>query len=276
MSGRRRAMHRLASALLAVGLVLGLLVATGCNRHPDALWHIVSEQCTPNQQAHGNPAPCVQVDLANGYAVLKDRVGALQYLLIPTARLAGMESRGLLAANSPRYLANAWAARHWMSHRYGQPIPDRAIALAINSVHGRTQNQLHIHISCIKPSVRHALDTASASIDDRWAPLSNPLNGHRYSARRIGPHTLQNSHVFRMLADIEEANTPVGDYGLGLATLPNGDFVLLATRYRLFSNHFAGAEEIQDHACPQLQPAPSRVGARDRPGHTALINRPAG
>jgi CDP-diacylglycerol pyrophosphatase len=50
----------------------------------------------PGQEQKGDPAPCALVDLrerdAKGYVVLKDLVGATQYLLIPTARVSGIES----------------------------------------------------------------------------------------------------------------------------------------------------------------------------------------
>ncbi|WP_047236419.1 CDP-diacylglycerol diphosphatase, partial [Chromobacterium subtsugae] len=67
----------------------------------DALWRIVGEQCLPNQQSQGKPDPCVEV--GQGTAVLKDRYGALQYLLIPTSRVSGIESPQLLQDGAPAY-----------------------------------------------------------------------------------------------------------------------------------------------------------------------------
>ena len=62
---------------------------SGSAANPDALWKIVHDQCVPDQQQNHNPAPCALVDQnkgdAKGYAILKDIVGATQYLLIPTA-----------------------------------------------------------------------------------------------------------------------------------------------------------------------------------------------
>ena len=64
---------------------------------PNALWDIVHGQCVPNEEHHGRPEPCALVELrtgeARGYAVLKDLVGATQFLLIATARIPGIESR---------------------------------------------------------------------------------------------------------------------------------------------------------------------------------------
>ena len=62
----------------------------------NALWRIVSQQCLPNQQTHNNPAPCAQVDPQAGFVVFKDRNGPLQYLLMPTAKITGIESPQVL------------------------------------------------------------------------------------------------------------------------------------------------------------------------------------
>ena len=75
---------------------------------PDALWQIVNAQCMPNSLAHGNPAPCVMVDRERGFVLLKDIVGVAQHLLIPTARLSGIESRELLRVDAPNYWRYAW------------------------------------------------------------------------------------------------------------------------------------------------------------------------
>jgi CDP-diacylglycerol pyrophosphatase len=106
---------------------------------PDALWKIVHDNCVP----------CALVDLqegdAKGYVVLKDLVGATQYLLIPTARVSGIESALLLAPEAPNYFADAWRERGYTERAAQHPLPRQAISLAINSAFGRSQNQLHTH-----------------------------------------------------------------------------------------------------------------------------------
>ncbi|BFO12537.1 hypothetical protein GGER_50470 [Serratia rubidaea] len=49
---RRLLLLFLVLALALLALYLWLKPA-----HPDALWHIVSQQCLPNQQQHHDPAP---------------------------------------------------------------------------------------------------------------------------------------------------------------------------------------------------------------------------
>ena len=87
-------------AALAIALYYGLKPD-----HPDALWRIVSQQCLPNQQAHDNPAPCAQVDVPAGFVVFKDRNGPLQYLLMPSAKITGIESPAVLDAATPNFFA---------------------------------------------------------------------------------------------------------------------------------------------------------------------------
>jgi CDP-diacylglycerol pyrophosphatase len=66
------------------------------NADPNALWTIVHDQCVPDQEANSDPGPCALVELTSGqrrgYAVLKDLVGATQFLLIPTDQISGIES----------------------------------------------------------------------------------------------------------------------------------------------------------------------------------------
>ncbi len=222
----------------------------------DALWRIVGEQCLPNQQSQGKPDPCVEV--GQGTAVLKDRYGALQYLLIPTNRVSGIESPQLLQDGAPAYWREAWRARRYMALKRGGPVPRNAVALAINSQYGRSQNQLHIHISCIDPTVRQQVDDLDDSLPRRWRPLPVELKGHAYWARRVDADRDGDPQgdPFRLLADeLPGAAEQMGRYGLALlpASFADGDgFVLLAGRADLLSANRGSAEELQDHDCKVL------------------------
>ncbi len=80
--------------------------------NPNALRHIVLDQCVPNQIQNRNPAPCAQVKTDAGYVVFKDRNGPLQYLLMPTYRINGTESPLLTEAhNAELFLAGVAVAQ---------------------------------------------------------------------------------------------------------------------------------------------------------------------
>jgi CDP-diacylglycerol pyrophosphatase len=195
----------LAETVSAVAIVLLGAAGSGHTADPDALWKLVHDKCVPGQEQKGDPVPCALVDLregdAKGYVVLKDLGGATQYLLIPTARVAGIESALLLAPEAPNYFADAWRERSYTERAAQDPLPRQALSLAINSAFGRSQNQLHIHIDCIRADVRAVLQRQLAVIGDSWGPLSEPLAGHHYRAMRVLADALDGANPFKLLAD---------------------------------------------------------------------------
>jgi CDP-diacylglycerol pyrophosphatase len=239
-------------------LGLALTPASGHAGDPSALWKIVSGQCVPHEQATRDPFPCSEVDLTEGldkgYAVLKDIVGVAQFLLIPTARISGIEDPVILAPDATNYWAAAWKARTFVEGRLHTSLPRDAISLAINSSAGRSQNQFHIHIDCIRPDVREILTANLDKISDVWAPFPVALAGHRYRSIRIDQETLDGIDPFRVLADADPgAKADMGKQTLVLvgANFPDGikGFVLLDDHANLFAGDAGHGEELQDHTC---------------------------
>ncbi|HME20933.1 MAG TPA: CDP-diacylglycerol diphosphatase [Acetobacteraceae bacterium] len=229
-----------------------LLVVLAVPRHAaadaDALWHIISDQCVPDQQQNQSPKPCELVDLADGYVVLKDRDGDTQFLVMPTARITGIESPAILAPDAPNYWDAAWQARHYVDERARGTMPRDTISLAINSASGRTQNQLHIHIDCVSRDVQAALREHASDIGTGWTPFPVKLSGHDYMAMRIDQPDLSHANPFFLLADgIPGAREDMAHYTLVAVGDPAG-LVLLAGHASGIDNRGSG-EELQDHAC---------------------------
>jgi CDP-diacylglycerol pyrophosphatase len=225
------------------------------------LWKIVSGACVPHQLDGSGGAPCTLVDLAGGYAVLKDRVGATQFLLIPTARVGGIESPEILAPGAPDYWEDAWQARRFVSERAGRMLGRDEIGLAINSVSGRSQNQLHIHVDCMRPDVRDALHADLDAISDVWRPLPAAVAGHVYLARRLAQPDLANADPFRVLAEgVPEAGADMAHETLVVtgAVFPGGQdgFVLLADRADPATGDTGSGEELLDHSCSLAHTGP--------------------
>ncbi|MDE2165555.1 MAG: CDP-diacylglycerol diphosphatase [Alphaproteobacteria bacterium] len=248
-------MNRAGRALAA--LVLVLLWSAGARADPSALWRIVHDRCVPNQMRHDDPTPCALVDLsrgvARGYVVLKDRRDATQCLVLPTARLTGIESPALPAPNAPDYMQDAWTARRFVRARAPATLARDDLSLAVNSVYGRTQNQLHIHVDCLRRDVRDALARQRDDIGDEWRRFPEPLVGHTYIARRLIAADLAGVNPFRMLADSgPDERAHMGDYTLVIAGVAFGGrlgFILLADRADLPNGDFGSGEELQDHDC---------------------------
>jgi CDP-diacylglycerol pyrophosphatase len=238
---------------------LALLASAGAaHADPDALWKIISEKCLPNEREYGQPTPCAVVDLkdgeAHGYVVLKDRDGDTQYLVMPTAKITGIEDPAVLAPGAANYFADAWSERHFTVEAAKTNLPRDDLSLAVNSISGRTQNQLHIHIDCIAPAVHDALQRNSAAIGDSWAPFPEPLAGHHYRAMRVTGDALNSANPFTLVADgVPGARAAMGKETVVVvgATPANGKpgFVILADAADLAAGDHGSGEELQDHSC---------------------------
>lgn len=247
-------------------LALTLIVSAGgvtvplADADPNALWTIVHDQCVPDEETSGQPAPCSMVDVdageQRGYALLKDLVGATQFLLIPTDRISGIESPTLLEPDATDYFAAAWRARSFVDARAGIDIPRDWMSLAINSALARTQNQLHIHVDCVRADVRATLSRHLADIGSDWAPFPEPLRGRPYLAMAIEGENLDSTNPIQLVA--ERVNGARDDMGLETLVavgtyLRNGQpgFILLADRADPATGDLGAGEELQDHStCP--------------------------
>lgn len=249
-----------AAALLAViGSTAG--IAPPAAADPNALWTIVHDQCVPHQLAAADPAPCAEV--APDHAVLRDLVGATQYLLIPTAQIAGIESPVLLQPGGPNYFAAAWRARTFVDQRAGRPVPRDWMSLAINSTDARSQNQLHIHVDCVRGDVRDAVTRHVGELGPGWTPFPEPLVGDPYLATVVPGADLDGTDPFLLLADgVPDARAAMGVYTLVVVGTQLADgapaFVVLAGRDDPAAGDLAHGEDLQDHhACP---PTAEQIG----------------
>jgi CDP-diacylglycerol pyrophosphatase len=256
--------------MLAVAACLG---PTACAQAPDsgALWRIVHDGCVPDQEQHASPAPCRYVNLAHGdtagYAVLKDRRGHTQFLLIPTRRSPGIEDPALLAPGAPNYWQAAWAARTYVYDSAGGPLPRNAVGMAINSRWARSQNQLHIHVDCLRPDVVDQLTAHLAAIGDTWSAFPFPLSGHTYTARRVHSVDLTDANPFVLLSTSIPAGQPgMADRTLVVvgATFPtDSGFILLSDVSDPAHADAAHGEDLQDHTCA-IAAYPNSSRRRDR------------
>jgi CDP-diacylglycerol pyrophosphatase len=247
------------SIAAAAGLVIALFaVVVAAQADPNALWNIVHGQCVPDELEHGDPKPCAVVDLkrgiVGGHAVLKDINGPTQYLLIPTRPIGGIESRTLLEPRAANYFADAWRARHLVDKVLGRAMARDALSLAINSELARSQNQLHIHIDCVRADVRDALRRQRAAIGRRWKLLPVLLAGHRYRAVRITGRSLAGHDPFKLLArGVPGAAGDMRRHTLvvvGMQYAHGGPgFVILDDQADPAHGDDAGGEELQDHTC---------------------------
>lgn len=222
--------------------------------HSDALWRLIERDCTG---AGGPQGACLQVQPGADRrdVLVKDSHGDYQFLLMPLDKVSGIESPGLYRKGVPNYFAAAWQARTHTQMALAQPLPREVASLALNSPHGRSQHQLHIHVDCLRADVVQALDAQRAALSMRWSPLPVLLRGHQYQARLLAGEELTANPLNLLAFDLSGA-ADVGNWSLLVAGHrdPQGapGFVLLATRLDPAAGNDASAEELQDHACSVL------------------------
>lgn len=221
---------------------------------------MVHDLCAPDQRILHLAAPCLSVDLERGVAVVPDPGSPTQILLVPTRRIAGIESPELLAPDAVNYWQAAWEARRDLADRLGA-VPDRGdVGMAVNAVAGRSQAQLHIHIACVRPEVKMAL--AGLPLSRTWSPAR--VHGGVWRTRWVGGEDLRTAEPFALLARA----SPAVASAMGLQTLvvigaraPDGrpGFHLLSRSADLAAGYAGHGEFLLDRSCRS-------VGARGGDG----------
>jgi CDP-diacylglycerol pyrophosphatase len=243
-------------ALLGWAATAGVPAEPGAAPAPrDRLRFIVQEQCLPHWLRDHDPAPCVIVtpgagSADPGFAVLADRKGGAHFLLIPTQTIRGVESPEARAPEALNYFDAAWSARAALAQFIGRAVPRAAVGLAVNPIHSRSQDQLHIHIGCLRAAVAQALKLRAAAIGPTWGTLE--LADFRYRALRIMGERPGAANPFRLLAQsLPDADKSMEDFTLLLAGMDFKDgpgFVLLA------ASAVPGAELMLDPGCALAAP----------------------
>lgn len=236
---------RLACLALVVTL-LGLATTASAQLPPNTLWHVIDSLCVPGKKAGTEPLPCLDVDLGQGIAVLA--ADATHLLVTPTIRISGIESPEILASDAPNYWAYAWHLRGNVEGAIGRQMSRDNFAMAINSVRGRSQDQLHIHLGCIRPDVRAALQIYESNIGPKWSKLPFAVVGRKYRIMRLEEEELGAADPFKLLASgIPGATDSMGNWTIVVAGAHsrnggNGFYILA-------SDSAPSGEQLLDFKC---------------------------
>jgi CDP-diacylglycerol pyrophosphatase len=239
------------AALSIASAAAALFAAAASCQNRDALREIVQEQCMPHWREQHSAAPCLELHLDGagdeGYAVLADRKGGAHFLLIPTKTISGIESPVLEAPGAPSYFQAAWRAHERLDGISGRRVPARLVGLAVNPLHARGQDQLHIHIECLRRDVYETLSRQAAHLSSSWVPVT--LGGAGYWVRGISAD-LDADDPFKLLASHPpEAERGMSDYTLVVTGAPRGGFLMLASSS-------AAGELLLDSTCAAVTAAP--------------------
>ena len=165
-----------------------MLPARAANPVRDVLW-VALQGCVLAKKAAGRSFPCLSVDLGDGErpgtAVLRAPGQPTHTVVMPTDNVSGIEAPVLQGPRGAAYWRAALAARHAVSDALQGRLPVAAVGLEVNSVDGRSQDQLHIHLDCMHRSVMAALKTHGGAVGQTWAPFPVPLAERQYLALRV-------------------------------------------------------------------------------------------
>ncbi|HZZ11264.1 MAG TPA: CDP-diacylglycerol diphosphatase [Paraburkholderia sp.] len=245
---QRAVLHGLAYVAVA-------LIGTGCARlaamDSDALWKIVALHCVPSQETTGRPEQCSLVNLDQRYVILKDIVGHSQHLLIPTDRISGIESPLILAPQAQNYWVDAWTSRTYVEKSVKRSLPDNQLGLEINSEYRRSQNQLHIHIDCMRGDMSEALARHANDTPGEWH--WETLDGLRYRVMRVDTLTGANE-PFHLVARDNNGSDAMATQtilvtGAGASAEQNGWLIVNSGLDATQGNGSGSAEGLLDHAC---------------------------
>ena len=168
----------------------------------------------------GQGVPCTVTEPRRGFVLIKDDdpKKPFAWLLVPSTDVTGIEDPAVLVAP----VADFWSVG-WDFAGQLLPAPPEGRALAINSKAGRSQNLLHIHVSCIPPELRAALATADIGPDWRAEPFLM-LGGQAFNVRTVAR---LDPSPFVLLRDLPGAAEDMGGQSLAVIGRAGGGFYLV-------------------------------------------------
>ncbi|MGB7918299.1 MAG: CDP-diacylglycerol diphosphatase [Rhodomicrobium sp.] len=243
-------------AALLIGAT-GSLAVPALEKDRNALWKIVHNICVRHWVSSDDAWPCTLIvasdESENGVAILKDIRGKSQFLAIATSRISGIESSALEGPTAPNLFGAAWDARTFVFDRLGKVMPRDDVGLAINSALRRSQDQVHIHIDCLKPEARDIISKRATELGSEWSEELFIVDAP-YRARRLDGLDLSKKNPFDLVAEYlashgqELRRASIVVAGIGSEDNKPGFIVLLglADESHLAFGH---GENLLDHEC---------------------------
>jgi CDP-diacylglycerol pyrophosphatase len=231
-----------------------------------ALWQVV-QACVADAKLTGAPFPCLDVDLEGGeergFIILRSPLTG-ETILAPTRPSVGVEDPFLQSPEAPNYFAAAWRGRSFLVSSDGKAPQRDQVALIVNSRPVRVQDQLHIHIGCLRPRVQRFLDQAAPTMPLGELRLIGPVIPHQvFWGMRLRSRDLTDVEPFRIVFDrFGKAIPNPADLTIIVAGAPAADddgFLILVTYAHAPGSWWpVGAEELLARRCPAAPQASGR------------------
>jgi len=258
LAGWRRALA-LGAAVFVLLAVAGLAVMK--DRH--ALRRI-AEACVADARWTGSPFPCMRVDPPDagggGYVIFRPPL-LHDTVLVPTQKIIGVEDPSLDSSDVPNYFADAWRARAIVSGPDGEAPPRDRQLLIVNSSLRRTQDQLHIHMGCLRPEARRSLTAVARRLPvGVWRLVPAVVPHQPFWVLRLGRADLEGVDPFRLahrsfagvVDDLSQLTVAVAG-----ATVAGEDDLLILASYAHAPGSWwpVGADDLLDSRCRPEPPS---------------------
>lgn len=261
-----RRIPALASILALASALAALSAPAVADPGRDVLWAAL-KTCVLAKRVANRTFPCLDVDLGGkgrpGSAVLRAPGEPTHVVVMPTDTVPGLEASVLRGPRGVAYWKAALAARPFVSDALKGRLAVAAVGLAVNSARGRSQDQLHIHLDCLRPSVLAAVRAHGRGVRATWAPFPVPVAGDRYLAMRVSAADAERFNPFAALRTLPGRRPDLRETSFAALATPHGDpepgFILLA--YRAPG---ASAEDVMDHSCAAAAAGAAEVRVGDR------------
>lgn len=213
----------------------------------NVLWNIVDQECGSAKDDHSK---CLITNKKQGFVILKDLHGPVHTLTIPTKKVTGIEDPYLLKPSTRNYFYDAWKYRSVLNNLHQKAIPERYLTFSVNSMYTRTQDQLHIHASCLRTDVYDVLKRNRGKINHQWKPLDEKIRGYTLLAKKVKLDHLYKTSPFISLNHYVRKNTSdtLAQYGVAMVSPQANEAILLALRTEKVVSQVA-IEGVQDPAC---------------------------
>jgi CDP-diacylglycerol pyrophosphatase len=228
-----------------------VLMLSGNISHADRniLWRKVNSGCIPGYISKNTYQPCSLVDMNKKNVIYKVDNDKYQYLLLPTDKVTGVEDDKLQRDGTPNYLYDAWLAKTFLTERLGKPIKERFISLTLNSKNARSQDQFHIHISCLSSGANEILSKIPESkMNSTWSKEQITIPPYSFYYRKVSLNELIHDNLFQSVSDkVKQEKGSLESTGVAMVNITPNSFIMLVGIGT--SANGVSAELIQDHEC---------------------------
>lgn len=189
------------------------------------------------------PNFCMKVSLnrESNYTVISPKDGTGKLLLLPNNNIHGVEDTRLFEQFTPSYFYLAWENRCLIEKKlksnlgYTVHLKPQDYLFSLNAIQSRTQDRLHIHMTCVKKEYKQKLIESNKKhmYSYEWKKLpfdiTNPYTNElmNFISRKVTLNDLKKGRIHKIIKNKVGERYP--NFGIALWAISEKEFLLLIT-----------------------------------------------